>query len=148
MCDQCDKLPAAHFCRTATSTCALVCNERHGEHRKKKSHTVRALADMRAADLPASPEAKCADHPTVSMDVWCDTHKQLLCSKCLIGPTYRACEYDAVSTMAEKHQPEADAAMARAKDRITVLVAVKEAVTEGKANWMSQPSSSLFSPAS
>ena len=55
---------------------------------------------------------------------------------------------DAVSAMAEKHQPEADAAMARAKDRIAVLVTAKEAVKEGKANWMSQPSSSLFSPAS
>jgi hypothetical protein len=133
MCDVCDKRPATHFCQDCDEYLCIPCNEMHGEHRKKKGHAVRALADMRAADLPAPPEATCEVHPGGILSVWCDTHTQLLCANCVaLDKTHRACEYDAVATMAEKHRPEAAACMAQAKDQIAALVAAKEEVKEGK----------------
>jgi hypothetical protein len=133
MCDHCDQLPAAHFCQDCDEYLCVPCNDRHGKHRKKKDHVVRALADMRAADLPAAPKAKCAEHPAMDLSVWCDTHRELMCSECLVGQTHRACEYDAVAAAAAKYRPEVVATMRRAADQIAVLEAAKEKVQRVQA---------------
>ena len=55
MCDQCDKLPAAHFCRDCDEYLCVACNERHGEHRKKKLVGATLSVRLRTCAQPTFP---------------------------------------------------------------------------------------------
>ena len=58
MCDVCDKRPATHFCQDCDEYLCIPCNEMHGEHRKKKGHAVRALADNVPPTCPHHPRRR------------------------------------------------------------------------------------------
>ncbi|XP_022086394.1 E3 ubiquitin-protein ligase TRIM33-like [Acanthaster planci] len=86
-CQSCDEQnPAALFCMDCAYFLCQVCQEAHGRLKITKSHKTYTVAQLQSGEIAYKSklreEPKCDKHPQMTLNIYCSTCEQLMCTLC------------------------------------------------------------------